>query len=96
MWQFLEGVKEPPSKKPRLSSEERKAQVKEYKQERMKRSYNEKWMLDDNSKRMEWLEYDNDKNQMHCKDCRMHANGESQKRGPFVIGTQNFMHIGLE
>ena len=54
-----------------------------------------KSMLDDNNKRREWLEYDSDKNQMHCKDCRMYANGESQKRGPFVIGTQNFMHIGL-
>ena len=66
MWRFLEGVKEPPSKKPRLSSEERKAQVKEYEQERRKRGYNEKWMLDDNYKRREWLEYDSDKNQMHC------------------------------
>ena len=36
------------SKKPRLSSEERKAQVKEYEQERRKRSsYNEKWMLEE-------------------------------------------------
>ena len=60
MWRFLEGVKELPSKKPRLSSEERKAQVKEYEEERRKRSYNEKWMLDDN-KRREWLEYDSDK-----------------------------------
>ena len=90
MWRFLEGVKEPPSKKPRLSSEERKAQVKEYEEERRKRSYNEKWMLDDSNKRREWLEYDSDKNQMHCKDCRMYANGESQKRGSFVIGTQHF------
>ena len=39
-------------------------------------------MLDDNNKRREWLEYDSDKTQMHCKDCRMYANGESQKRGP--------------
>ena len=34
----------------KVSSEERKAQVKEYEQERRKRSYNEKWMLDDNNK----------------------------------------------
>ena len=73
MWRSLEGVKEPPSKKPRLSSEERKTQVKEYEQEHRQRSYNEKWMLDDNNKRREWLEYDSDKNQMHCEDCRMYA-----------------------
>ena len=79
MWPFLEGVKEPPSKKPRLSNEERKAQVKEYEQERRKRSYNEKWMLDDNNKRREWLEYDSNKNQIHCKDCRMYANGVPEK-----------------
>ena len=72
MWRFLEGVKEPPSKKPRLSSEERKAQAKEYEQERRKRSYNEKWKFDDNNSRREWLEYDSDKDQMHCKDCRMY------------------------
>ena len=52
-------------------------------------------MLDDNNKIRAWLEYDSDKNQMHCKDCRMYANRESQKRGPFVVGTQNFMHIGF-
>ena len=70
---IFEGVKEPPSKKPRLSSEERKAQAKEYEQERRKQSYNEKWRLDDNNRRREWLEYDIDKDQMHCKDCRMYV-----------------------
>ena len=39
---------------------------------------------DDNNSRREWLEYDSDKDQMHCKT----AIGESQKRGPFVLGTQ--------
>ena len=89
MWRFLEGVKEPPSKKPRLSSEKRRAQAKGYEQERRKRGYNEKWKFDDNNSRREWLEYDSDKDQMHCKDCRMYAIGESQ--GPFVFGTQNFI-----
>ena len=90
MWRFLEGIKEPPSKKPRLSSEERKAQAKEYEQERRKRSYNEKWKFDDNNSRREWLEYDSDKDQMHCKDCRMYAIGESQKRGPFCPWNTKF------
>ena len=65
MWRFLEGVKEPPSKKPRLSNEERKAQVKEYEEERIGSKITmKKSMLNDNNKRREWLEYDSDKNQM--------------------------------
>ena len=53
-------------------------------------------MLDDNNKIRAWLEYDSDKNQMHCKDCRMYANGESQKRGPFVVAYWLYALIKVE
>ena len=84
MWRYLEGAKPPPSKKPK-TEEKKKVSAREYEIERRKRRWNEKWKTESNR---EWLQYDVERDHMFCHDCRIHASGE--KRGPFVVGTQNF------
>ena len=88
MWRYWEGVKEPPVKKPRQSDEEKRQLSREYEQECRKRRWNNKWLVGEGNKRREWLEYDGEK--MFCVDCKQYATGEAQKKGPFVLGTQNF------
>ena len=80
----MEGAKPPPSKKPK-TEEEKKVSAREYEIERRKRRWNEKWRTESNR---EWLQYDVERDLMFCHDCRIHASEE--KRGPFVVGTQNF------
>ena len=44
--------------------------------------------MGEGNKRRKWLEYDVEK--IFCVDCKQYATGEAQKKGPFVLGTQNF------
>ena len=44
--------------------------------------------MGDGNKKREWLMFDGE--EMYCDDCRKYATGDAKKKGPFVIGTQNF------
>ena len=65
-------------------------QAKAYEQERRQRKWNEKWRIDDHNVKRDWLEYDDEREHMFCKDCRKYSTSDFQKKGPFVIGTENF------
>ena len=69
MWRYLTDVKEPEAKKKKVGLKDDDKTGKSYESGRT-RSWNEKWRVDDNGKRREWLFYDTDNNKMFCNMSR--------------------------
>ena len=93
VWQWVKGGQSPPRKKQKQSLEERREVSQRYEKENRCRKWSEKWKVDENGVKRDWLVFDGE---MHCKICHQCATKDVHKRGAFVQQTSKFKRNTLK
>ena len=82
MWRYLSKV-EPPRKKAKSGENQSAEWFKQYDKQTRQRKFQPAWKKDNQGQEREWLVFDDE------MESRTFAKTDQDKKGPFVVGTNN-------